>query len=491
MSGAGEAPAGADLVIRDALLLDGSGEAPVRGDLAVSGDRIAGLGDLGRTVGTREIRAEGRALAPGFIDVHTHDDRLLLADPDMKAKTSQGVTSVVVGNCGISLAPLRNKALPPPPFDLLADAPEFCFASIGDYFAALDAAPPATNAVALVGHSVLRHDTMDSLDRPANDREIGVMRDLMAEAMDEGAIGMSSGLFYPPAQAAATAEVMGVAEALTAGDGIYTAHIRDESEHVLDAIEEAAAIARHADVQVIISHHKCAGAANHGRSVETLALIDKLRAEQRLGLDLYPYVAGSSVLLAELTRDAARVLITWSRAMPEAAGRDLADIAAEMGVDQIEASARLQPAGAAYFMMDEGDVRRIMSHEATMIGSDGLPTDVHPHPRLWGTFPRVLGHYAREEGVLSLADAVRRMTGLPAAEFGLKDRGLLRPGAFADLVLFDPETVADRATFDEPLRTAAGIEAVFVNGEAVWTDGAATGARPGRAMRRAETNRGR
>ena len=491
MTDHGEAPAGADFVVRGALILDGTGGAPLVGDLAVSGDRITGLGDLGRTAGSREIEADGLALAPGFIDVHTHDDRILLADPEMRAKTSQGVTSVVVGNCGISLAPMTRPGIPPPPFDLLADEPEYCFASLADYFAALDAAPAATNSVALVGHSVLRHDTMDSLERTATDGEIARMRDLMAEGMAAGAIGMSSGLFYPPARQAATEEVMAVAEALTEGDGIYTAHIRDESEHVLEAIEEAAAIARHADVQVIISHHKCAGAANHGRSVETLALIDKLRGQQRLGLDLYPYIAGSSVLLPELITDAARTLITWSKAMPEAAGRDLAELAAEMGVDQAAASERLQPAGAAYFMMDEADVRRIMAHDACMIGSDGLPSDVHPHPRLWGTFPRVLGHYAREEGVLTLADAVRRMSGLPAAEFGLRGRGVLRPGAHADLVLFDPATVADLATFDEPLRPSAGIVEVFVNGEAVWRDGAATGARPGRAIRRSETNRGR
>ncbi len=484
-------PSHADLVVRGALLLDGSGGAPRLGDLAVSGDRITGLGDLGATRAAREIAGVGLALAPGFIDVHTHDDRALLATPEMPAKTSQGVTTVVVGNCGISLAPLTRPGLPPPPFELLADREEYCFPSLGDYFTALDAAPAATNAVALVGHSVLRHDAMDRLDRPATEAEIETMRTLMAEAMEAGAIGMSSGLFYPPARAARTEEVAAIAEMLTEGDGIYTAHIRDEGDHVLEAIEEAAAIARHADIQVIISHHKCTGAANHGRSVETLALIARLRGEQRLGLDLYPYIAGSSVLLPELAGLAARTLITWSKARPEAAGRDLDEVAAELGVGTAEAMELLQPAGAAYFMMDEADVRRIMAFEASMIGSDGLPSDSHPHPRLWGTFPRVLGHYARDEGVLSLAEAVRRMTGLPAGEFGLRKRGLLRVGHYADLVLFDPATIADRATFDEPKLAAAGIGEVIVNGETAWRHGAATGARPGRALRRGDTERAR
>jgi N-acyl-D-amino-acid deacylase len=236
-------------------------------------------------------------------------------------------------------------------------------------------------------------------------------------------------------------------------------------------------------VPVQISHHKCAGRQNHGRSRETLAKIDSVRASQPVGLDAYPYVAASTILDPMYIKDATRTLIAWSRARPETAGRDLAEVAAEMGCSLAEASDRLQPAGAVYFMMAEEDVRRILAYPHTMIGSDGSPHDDHPHPRLWGAFPRVVGHYVREVGLFSLEEAVRRMTSLPAAQFGLRDRGVLRPGAFADLVLFDPDTVADRSTFDRPVQPAAGIELVMANGRVVWRDGAATGERPGRALR--------
>ena len=479
----------ADLVIRGADVYDGTGAAPVAADVAVSGGRIEAVGDLGGTGTDHEIEAAGLALAPGFIDAHTHDDRHLLAHPDMAAKVSQGVTTVVAGNCGISLAPITRPGLPPPPFDLLADRPEFCFGALGDYFAALDKAPAATNSVALVGHSVLRYDAMESVDRAASDAEIADMQALMAEAMQQGAIGMSTGLFYPPARNSLPAEIEAIAEALSAGGGIYTTHMRDETDGILESIEEAASVGRHAGVQVLISHHKCVGRKNHGRSGETLALIEKLRQSQHLSLDQYPYVAGSTVLLPEMLERAERVLVSWSKARPEFQGRDLAEVAAELGLDKRDAVEALQPAGGIYFMMSEADVRRIMAFPATMIGSDGLPADAHPHPRLWGTFPRVLGRYARDEGVLTLADAVHRMTGLPAAEFGLKERGRIAAGCHADLVLFDPATVIDRATFEAPTTPAAGIHTVWVNGEAVWADGKSTGARPGRAIRRQETDR--
>jgi N-acyl-D-amino-acid deacylase len=317
------APSSADLVVRGALVFDGSGAEGVTADVAVTDDRIAAVGDLGATRAEVEIAAEGKALAPGFIDVHTHDDRVLITHPEMAPKVSQGVTTVVAGNCGISLAPLTRPGLPPPPFDLLADRPELCFASMADYLEHLDETPAATNAAALVGHSVLRYDAMDDLGRAATDAEVAAMQGLLAESLEAGAIGLSTGMFYPPAQAASTEEVAGVAEALGPANGIYTAHIRNEAEAVTEAIEEAAAIGRHAGAQVVISHHKCMGGANFGRSVETLALIDRLGRDQRLSLDLYPYVAGSSVLLDDLVALADRTLITWSRVRPELAGRYL------------------------------------------------------------------------------------------------------------------------------------------------------------------------
>lgn len=475
-----------DLVIRNARLFDGLGHPAVQGDLAVKDACIVALGAGIEPRGALEIDASGRALAPGFIDVHTHDDRALRVNPLMANKVSQGVTTVVTGNCGISLAPLELDRRPPPPLDLIGEAPDDYLADFGAYLAALDDEPPALNALCQVGHSSLRVGAMDRLDRPATTAEIRAMRTRLERALEAGAIGLSTGLYYPPASAAPTAEVIELAQVLHAYGAIHTTHMRNEAEHVADSLAETFRIGREAGVAVVISHHKCSGNINHGRSRETLALIEAARSEQSIGLDAYPYVAASTMLDVERMAGASRVLVAWSRPHPECAGRDLAVIAADWGVSVEAAVGRLQPAGGIYFLMDEADVQRILAYPPTMIGSDGLPHDEHPHPRLWGTFPRVLGHYARDLGLFPPEEAVRKMTGLPAARFGLADRGVLRVGAWADLVLFDPERVIDRATFDEPTLPAAGIEQVFVNGRCVWRDGVATGERPGRALRLAD-----
>jgi N-acyl-D-amino-acid deacylase len=474
----------ADLVIRGARLIDGSGGPSVKGDIAVADDRIAGLGDLSRIKGAVEIEAGGRAVAPGFIDVHTHDDRALLVDPAMTCKVSQGVTTVVAGNCGVSLAPLALGRPPPAPLDLVCDSAEGFFADFGAYLERLDGAPAAVNALCQVGHSSLRAGALADLGRPASGAEIAAMRGALESALEAGAIGLSTGLDYAPATAAPTEEIIALAEAAGVAGGLHTTHMRNEAERVVDSLEETFAIGRAAQIPVVISHHKCAGKANHGRAAETLALIDRARHGQAVGLDAYPYNAASTVLERSFIEKASRVIVTWSKARPEVAGRDLAEIAAEMGLDPLDAADSLRPAGGIFFTMDEADVRRILAYPQTMIGSDGLPHDAFPHPRLWGTFPRVLGHYARDVGLFPLEEAVHKMTGLSARRFGLSERGLLRAGAFADLVLFDPETVMDTASFEAPDSPAAGIDLVLVNGRAVWRDGETTGARPGRAIRR-------
>jgi N-acyl-D-amino-acid deacylase len=310
------------------------------------------------------------------------------------------------------------------------------------------------------------------------------MGERLQEALDAGAIGMSTGLFYAPAAAAPPAEIEELAKLLRPAGALYTTHMRDEAAHVLDSLDESFHVGSEAQVPVVISHHKTTGVANFGRTVETLPKIAAAMAGQEIGLDAYPYIASSTVLRAQRIEDALKVLITWSKSAPDQAGRELADIAKDWGVDVLTAAERLQPAGAIYWMMDEADVQRVLAFEHTMIGSDGLPHDVHPHPRLWGTFPRVLGHYCREIGLFGLETAVRKMTGLSAARFGLKGRGTLTPGAFADLTVFDADTVIDRATFAAPTTPAAGIAHVFVNGRPVWTEGKPSGDRPGRALRR-------
>ena len=459
-----------DLLIRHATVFDGTGGPRWRADLAVVGDRIAALGDLAGTRGHEEVDASGLALAPGFIDAHTHDDRAVLCgSAGMACKISQGVTSVVVGNCGISLSPVRLRDAPTPPLNLLGDHAWWVFDSFAAYAERLTSIPPPTNVVALIGHMSLRAEAMGGdVLRPATDVECGRMRDRLAEALDQGASGFSTGLYYPASHKAPTSEVIAVAEALRGRDRLYVAHMRDEADEVMAAIEETLAIGRAIGAAVVISHHKCAMPENYGRSVETLPAIVAGGA----AFDVYPYAAGSTVLMPDKLRPDVRVRISWSTPHPEMAGRDLDAIAAAWGCERLTAAHRLLPAGAVIFQMDEADVRRILAHEQSMIGSDGLPHDSHPHPRLWGTFPRVLGHYARDQKLFSLETAIHKMTGRTAAVFGLPDRGTLRQGAFADLVLFDPDTVCDCATYDDPIRPATGVLRSWVNGREAYRFGA-------------------
>jgi len=475
-----------DLLIRGGTVIDGTRAPRYAADVAVAEGRIAAIGNLGRARAGVEIDATGKIVAPGFIDAHTHDDRLLLSSPGMTPKASQGVTTVVAGNCGISLAPAPQGMKPVPPLDLLdAEGAWFRFPTFAAYVEELRAKPAATNAALLVGHSTLRVQTMDRLDRPANAKEIGRMRELADAALAAGAIGVSTGLWYEPASAATTEEVIEVCRPLAKHRGLYCTHMRDEGDRVIDSLEETFRIGRELGVPVVVSHHKVMGKANHGRSKETLPLIEARMREQAIGLDCYPYCAASTILTASRAKIATRVLVTWSTPHPELAGMDLSDIGKKLGLSADAAIARLLPAGAVYFAMDENDVQRILAFESTMIGSDGLPHDAAPHPRLWGTFPRVLGHYARGLGLFPLETAVYKMTGLTAKTFGLKDRGVLRAGFAADLTVFDAGTVDEAATFARPIQPAKGIEAVIVNGAIVWRDGRSTGARSGRVLGRA------
>jgi N-acyl-D-amino-acid deacylase len=473
-----------DVVLADAMIIDGTGAPARRGDVGIDGEWIGAMAPPHTLGGRRAIDLQGMVLAPGFIDVHTHDDRAVLSDPDMLCKLSQGVTSVVVGNCGISLAPLRLRADAPPPLNLLGGREDFRFTRFAEYVAAVDAARPAVNVAALIGHSSLRVGTMTDLDRPATPTELSAMRALLDEGLQAGAIGFSSGLYYATNRGADAAEVTALAADTARAGGLYATHMRDESDRVVQALEETFSTARAAGVRVVVSHHKCAGPANWGRTVETLALIDAASKHQPVGLDAYPYVAGSTVLTSELVDGVVRILITWSEPHPEMAGRDLAEVAREWGLSEKAACERLQPGGACYFLMHEDDVRRVLAYPQTMIGSDGLPHDTHPHPRLWGTFPRVLGHYARDLGLFTLEQAVHKMTAIPAQTFGLAGRGRIAPGHHADLVVFDPHTVRDTASFDTPAVSAEGITLVLVNGRISYSEGTATGKRAGRFLRR-------
>ena len=478
-------PRPADLVLKDGLLIDGTGKPPVRGDLAVSGDRIVAIGAAGTLEGEEIVDLGGLAVAPGFIDVHTHDDRALLVEGGMQPKLTQGVTTVVTGNCGISLAPLVADTVVPP-LDLVAEQGTLRYADFADYLDDLERRGPSVNVIALVGHTTLRVGAMGGdLGRPATSDECSLMRARLESALRAGAWGMSSGTFYPPASAATTDELVSVGEPLRRFGGFYATHMRNEADKVIEALDESFDIGRRLGVRVVISHHKLAGVANHGRSVETLKHISAAMSVQPVSVDCYPYNASSTMLHPDMIARAKEVMVTWSRPHPEFNGQSLHRIAEDLGCDQQTAARRLMPAGAIYFVMDENDVRRILSYPKTMVGTDGLPHDAHPHPRLWGAFPRVLGHYCREEGLFSLEEAVRKMTGLTAEELGIPERGLLKPGYFADLVVFNPATVASDATFSDPARAATGIRQVYVNG--VASLGTADATTAGRVLRRSST----
>lgn len=473
-----------DRILSGGTVIDGTGDPPLRADVGIDGDRIAAIGDLAGAHASLRMDVTGKVVAPGFIDTHTHDDTALMLWPDMPMKVSQGVTTVVIGNCGISLAPSMLSGPPPPPLDLIGDLSTYRFRRMGDYLNALDAEPAAVNVVSLVGHTVLRASVMRELGRAADPTEIREMSRMLDEALDSGSVGLSTGLFYKPARAAPADEIIALARIVANHGGLHSTHMRDEADEVETALREAFSIGRSAGVPTLISHHKVMGLRNHGRTVDTLRIIDEARRQQPIAIDAYPYVASSTILAAERARQSSSVLIAWSIPRPDAAGRYLAELSHELGLSEDETIEALSPAGGIYFVMDEEDVRRVLAWPETMIGSDGIPQDEFPHPRLWGTFPRVLGYYSREVRLFTLEQAVRKMTALPADAFGLRDRGLVKPGYFADLTVFDPDDILDRATFAQPKQSSAGVELVFVNGSLVWQNYASTGSRPGRVLRR-------
>ncbi|WP_435928118.1 N-acyl-D-amino-acid deacylase family protein [Dryocola sp. BD613] len=473
-----------DYLFRNVTVIDGSGGPEYRADVAIAGDRIAEIAPSISGESRYEIDGTGRVLAPGFIDVHTHDDINVIRMPEYLPKISQGITTVIVGNCGISAAAASMKETVPDPMNLLGDVEHFIYPTVAAYAEAVEAARPAVNVGTLVGHTALRNNHMNDLFRTATAEEIVGMRGQLRLALQQGALGLSTGLAYATAFHSSTEEVMALAEELAAEKGIYTTHLRSEFEPILEALDEAFRIGRHGRVPVVVSHHKCAGAKNWGRTVETLKLFDKVREQQDVSCDCYPYSASSSTLDMKQITDEFDIIITWSEPHPEVAGQSLKQIAQSWSMSLHEAGKLLMPAGAIYYNMDERDVRRVLSYPVTMVGSDGLPNDPMPHPRLWGAFPRVLGHYSRDEKLFPLTVAVHKMTGMSAARFQLPERGLVKRGYYADLVMFDAETVRDVASFSDPQQPAAGIEAVMVNGVMSYGRDKQVIGRAGRFLRR-------
>lgn len=472
-----------DILIRNGQVIDGTGAKRFAADIAIDGDRITAIGDLAKHTAATELDATGHIVAPGFIDAHSHDDIVLFTQPDMAFKTSQGCTTTVIGNCGFSAAPLAPRESYPADF-LLGDPSWYRFPRMKDYFAALAATPAAINTVALVGHSALRVGCMSALDRPANQDEIAAMRRMLAEALEDGAVGISTGLEYPSNKAADTDEVVALAEVAGEMGGLFTTHARNYDDHFRAALDEALEIGRRSEAPVILSHLQGDGPDNIGHVAWSIPKIDAARREQAVGLDVYPYNAACTIIDPAFVISAEKVLVTFSKSHPEAANRYLDDIAADWGIDRMAAAEKLAPGGAIYFCQDEKDVQAILTYPPTMIGSDGLPGGEFNHPRAYGSFPRVLGHYARDLGIFSLETAIHKMTGLTARRFGIIDRGKLAVGAFADVTVFDPSRVIDRATYADPTAESDGITDVLVNGAFVWRHGKSTGRRTGRPLPR-------
>lgn len=484
-----------DIAIRNVKVLDGTGAPPFEADVGIDADRISSVGEVGDAA--MEIDGAGAHLAPGFIDTHSHDDGAFFRHPGMEFKLSQGVTTVVAGNCGFSAIPADPSVDPSRASGGILAGLESDFTDLDGYFSEALKRKPAINNMMLVGHNTVRTLVMGYERRAPTAAELGKMKDHVARAIEQGACGFSTGLIYRPGRWSDTDEVIALASAAKPHDALYTTHMRNEGDHLLDAVEETLRIGRESDVHAHISHHKSAGRANWGRVRESLARVDEaLVAGQRVTLDVYPYTAGSGRMieyfnLDNISRELAEVIrIASCPAFREYEGRMVTDIATEENLDVVEVVRKIltAPKGdrtiCIQFIIDEADVETNLAHRDMMVGSDGIP-DLNgmPHPRLFGTFPRVLGHYVRERGILSLPEAIRRMTSLSAATFGMIDRGLVQEGKFADLVLFDPENIVDTATYDAPKQEAKGIDLVIVNGRIALDKGRHTGVGSGKMLR--------
>jgi len=530
-----------DVIIKNGRVVDGAGNPWYKADIGITADRIVQIGRLDKEEATTVLDARRLIVSPGFIDMHSHSDLLLLINPKAESKIRQGITTEVTGNCGGSAAPLNDllkgemrKTTP-----ILDEAKlELDWSTMRGYLNRLDKQGVAVNVAPLVGHENIRAVIIGLEDRAPNEAELKKMKKALSQAMEDGAFGMSTGLIYPPGCYAKTDELIELSKVVAKYGGIYTSHIRGEGDELVSSVKEAIRIGEEARLPVEISHHKAGGKANWGKVQQTLKMMEKARAKGvDVTCDVYPYTAASFGLSAMLppwtydgglpklierlkdseTRKKLRkemqigisgwssplkaagwdaTLIARSRLHKEYEGKTVKEITKAKKIDPfdfvfdllIEENASVS---VVRFAMCEEDVRTVLKHSDAMIGTDasaiapyGALGKGKPHPRAYGTFPRVLGRYVREEKVLRLEDAVRKMTSLPAQKLGLRDRGLIVEGMKADVTIFNSDKVLDKSSYTEPHQYPEGIEYVLVNGKVVIERGEHTGALAGKALRK-------
>nr|WP_041075423.1 D-aminoacylase [Thermotoga caldifontis] len=524
-----------DVLVVNGMVVDGTRNPWFYADLAIENGKIVEVGKLGRRKAKIVINAKGMFVCPGFIDIHSHSDFSAFVNPFCESKLRQGVTTELVGNCGYSLAPLLGDALEETK-QYYRDmyGVEAGWQTVQDYLNALQDAKPAINYATLVGHGTVRKSVMGYENRKPTPEEMKKMKKLVAESMRQGAFGMSTGLIYPPGSFADIDEIVELCEVVHRYNGFYATHMRSESARLIESVQETIGIGKKSKVSVQISHHKACGEKYFGKVKETLRMIEQARVEgYDVTCDVYPYTATSTDLdailpdwvhegglekMLERLRDAKirerikqqidpvqkamggydkiHISYVFSEKNKPFQGKILSEIAKVLNKDPLETAFDLileerGRVGMIRFAMDEEDVKLVIKSPYSMIGSDGSALSVsgplshgHPHPRNFGTFVRVLARYVREQKLLSVEEAVWKMTGFPARKIGLFDRGILRPKMVADIVVFDLEKVQELATFEDPKRYPEGIVHVLVNGVVVLRDGQFTGERPGKVLRK-------
>lgn len=521
-----------DLIISQGQVFDGLNRESKITDIGIIGDKIKAIGDLTNIECKKRIDATGLCVSPGFIDIHTHSDDAFLLNPFMESKIRQGVTTEVAGNCGHSYAPLAGEAINQAQMYLNRYGYPLKWKSMGEYLSVIEEGKISTNAILLVGHGTIRADVMGFEMREPSAEELSSMKNLLSEALDEGAFGFSTGLIYPPSSFANAEEITELAKVVAKREGIYSTHMRNEGDKLLEAIEEALGVAKHSGVKLQISHHKAVGKANWGKTVDSLELINEARDRGiSVTCDQYPYIAASTGLSSRVpdwaheggidkmverlkdTESSKKIKEEINLRMPEAdnykavliagcrsdrslEGLNLWEISQKLNIAPVEVIFKLLIdnnglVDIVSFGMCEEDVERVMKAPFVMVGSDagakatyGPLSEGKPHPRSYGTFPRVLGYYCRQREVVSLKEAIYKMTGLPAKTLGLNKRGVIDLDNYADITVFNPEIIIDKSTYVDPHQYPTGIQYVIVNGEITIENGEHTKALKGRVLRK-------